>query len=1156
MQDSNKEFKPSSWAIENRTAIFIFTILLVFAGMNAYNGLPKENFPDISLPNIYVSVVYPGTSPKDIENLVIRPIEKECKSIAGVKRIKSNSLQDFGNVVVEFNSDENITEAKRKVKDAVDKAKRDLPQDLPAEPSVDEINFSDLPIMYINISGDYDLNKLKTYADDAKEKLESLKEIKKVEIIGALEREIQINVDMQKMQAAGISMYDIYNAVKSENVTVPGGSIRMDGTRRSISVNGEFRDADEISAIVINSIYGQALYLRDIADVVDSFKEQESYARLDKKNVITLSIVKRNGENLIEASDKIVAMVDEFKKTDWPNDLKVTLTGDQSEQTRTTLHDLINTIIIGFVLVLLVLMFFMGTTNAFFVAMSVPLSMCIAFLIMPTIGFTMNMIVLFSFLLALGIVVDDAIVVIENTHRIFANGKIPIKQAAKMAAGEVFLPVLSGTMTTLAPFIPLAFWSGIIGKFMFFLPITLIITLMASLLVAYIINPVFAVQFMKPHSDEKHDPKKGLKITSLIFAIVALLLYISGNFGTANFVVLLYLLFLISKFWLTGVIKKFQTKSWPAFQERYKRFLLWCLKRPAAMMWSVIVLFFVSIGMIFVRNGGVSFFPTADPNFLFVYTSLPIGTDQAETDSITRIVEARVYSVIGDNNKLVKSVKSNVTKQVTDPQDEDQGDYSNKSKVEVAFVEYGKRNGESTAIYLDQIRKAVKGIPGAEITVAQEQGGPPVGKPVSIEITGDDYLALISTSKKLKRFLEDIGVGGVEELKSDLQDTKPQIAFNIDRERANRLGINTRQIGTEIYWGVYGAEASKFRDLNDDYKIMVRYKDQQRNNIDELRNMKILYRDMGMGGVVRNVPVSSFADIEYSNTYGVIKRKNQKRIITLSSNVLLGYNENEVVAEVQKEMKSFVAPEGVEIKFAGAQEEQAETGAFLGGALLTSLMLIMIILVTQFNSFAKPVIILVEILFSMVGVFIGFSLFKMEFSVVMSGVGIIALAGIVVRNGILLVEFTDLLKEQGIGTFDAIVEAGKTRMTPVILTATATILGLVPLAFGLNIDFQKLFTEGNPHIYFGGDNTAFWGPLSWTMIFGLAFATFLTLILVPVMSLLAERLKRKSENVLDQLNLPHFLMYIPFLVLIGGWILKSQGKNIVYEKSDLVESVK
>ncbi|HMR46077.1 MAG TPA: efflux RND transporter permease subunit [Bacteroidia bacterium] len=1112
MKDIFKEFKPSSWAIDNRTAIYIITVIITLTGIMSYINIPKESFPDISLPNIYVSVVYPGTSPKDMENLVVRHIEKECKGISGVKKIKSNALQDYCSIVVEFNSDVKIEEAKRKVKDAVDRARNELPQDLPNEPDIIEVNFSDLPIMAVNLSGDYDLAKLKRYADDAKDKIESLKEVKEVKLIGELEREIQINVDMLKLQSSGLTMSDIERAVKYENMTVPGGGVRMaDGTRRSLSVSGEFTNVDQIKNLVVNSINGAPIYLKDIAEVVDSYKEQESYARLNHKNVITLSIIKRSGENLIDASDKIVDVVNELKANSWPKDLNVVLTGDQSEQTRVQLHDLINTIIIGFVLVLMVLMFFMGTSNAFFVAMSVPLSMCVAFLVLPVIGFTINFIVLFSFLLALGIVVDDAIVVIENTHRIFDNGKTDIVRAAKMATGEVFLPVLSGTLTTLAPFVPLAFWKGIIGKFMFFLPITLIITLLASLVVAYIINPVFAVSFMKKHN-EKHDPYKGLKITSIIFIAIALIFYVTGVFGMGNFTIFILLLNLLHRFWLHKVIVRFQTKTWPSVQESYKRMLIKVLHRPRTMMAGTIGLLFLSFIAIGLRNGGVNFFPIADPNFVYVFTTLPVGTDQAYTDSVTKILEGKVYNVLGEKNDVVKSVMASVGVNVSDPSDEDQGYYANKSKIEVAFVEYSKRKGVSTSNYLEKIREAVKNtVPGAEVTVAQEQGGPPVGKPISIEVSGDDLQAITTTSKSLKRYLDSLQIEGVEELKSDLQDSKPQIVFDINREHMNRLGIMTGTVGNEINMAVLGRETSKYRDLNDEYKIMLRYKLDQRYDVNLLNNLKILYRDMSMGGLVRNVPLASFATVKYDNTYGVIKRKNQKRVVTVSSNLLTDYQsrEAEVVSNVMAAVKQFPKTEGVEIKFAGSQEEQAETMSFLGTALLISLGLIFMILVIQFNSIGKPIIILSEIIFSIIGVLLGFALFKMGFSIVMTGIGVVALAGIVVRNGILLVEFTELLREQGVPTFEAIVEAGRTRMTPVILTATATSLGLIPLAIGLNIDFVTLFTEFNPHIFFGGDSTAFWGPLSWTMIFGLMFATFLTLFLVPVMYLMSENLKSK-----------------------------------------------
>ncbi|MCE9539890.1 MAG: efflux RND transporter permease subunit, partial [Bacteroidetes bacterium] len=631
-----KEFKPSSWAIDNKISIYILTVFVALIGISSYNSLPKESFPEIVVPTIYINTVYVGNSPTNIENLVTQPIEKQLKGIAGVKKLNSTSLQDVSVIMVEFNTSTNIPDAKQKVKDAVDKASTDLPKDLTRQPNVIEVNFSELPIMYVNIAGNMDLNKLKKYADDVKDGIEAMKEISRVVMVGDLEREIQINIDMFKMQAANFSLGDIQRAVQYENMNISGGLVPMDGMKRSLSIKGEFKSVEEIKNLVVSSGSGVKVYLKDIAEVVDGNKEQESYARLEGKNVITLNVIKRTGENLIDASDKVYALIEKMEKENFPKELKVTITGDQSEKTRSTLHDLINTIIIGFVLVTFILMFFMGVTNAIFVASSVPLSMFIAFAVMPMIGgffgfsYTINMIVLFGFLLALGIVVDDAIVVIENTHRIFDNGKKDIVTSAKMAAGEVFLPVLSGTLTTLAPFVPLLFWGGIIGKFMFYLPVTLIITLIASLVVAYIINPVFAVDFMKPHHEEKAKYGKLSKLAILqlvMYVIAALLSHAMGFHAFGNLVLFFAFFMLFHRFWLHKVIENFQTKLWPSFQRRYSNLLVRFLKHPGRAVWGVMALFILSIMFFAVRSPKVVFFPQGDPNFVYIYVKLPIGTD-------------------------------------------------------------------------------------------------------------------------------------------------------------------------------------------------------------------------------------------------------------------------------------------------------------------------------------------------------------------------------------------------------------------------------------------------------------------------------------------------------------------------------------------------
>jgi multidrug efflux pump len=1118
MKDLEKEFKPTSWAIDNKVAIYVATIIITIAGIVTYNGLPKESFPEVVFPQIYVSTPYPGAAPKDIENLITKPLEKQMKSLTGVKKITSNSVQDFSNVIIEFQTDVAISDAKREVKDAVDRAKPDLPSDLPDDPMVIDIDISAFPIMFVNLSGDYDLATLKRYAEQMQDQIEGVKQIRRADIAGALDREIQINVDLYKAALAGVAMNDIYGAVSSENVIVPGGQLAVGGMKRSISVSGEYKTAEEIGNTVVGSIRGGKVYLKDIAQVLDTHKEQESFARLDKRNVVTLQIVKRSGENLILASDAINEIIKEYKDNVFPPGLEVTVTADQSENTRTTLHDLINTIIIGFILVTIILMFFMGATNAIFVGLSVPLSSFIAFLVFPGIGFTLNMMTLFSFLLALGIVVDDAIVVIENTHRVFDNGKVPIRKAAKIAAGEVFLPVFSGTMVVLAPFVPLAFWPGVIGKFMMFLPITLIIALLASLIVAYIMNPVFAADFMKPHDHDHDNPNKskftrGFKITAVVFGSIALMSYIVGAVGLGNLAVLLFVLYALHHFYIYKVISKFQTDLWPAVQNKYRNFIQWCLQRyrPIWISLGVVGLFIFSIIFTGIRKPPVVFFPQGDPNFIYAFIRMPIGTNQTVTDSITSVVEDRIIAVLSKDGKvdpIVESVISNVA--VGASEDPTQSSVSpHLGKVGVGFVKFAERDGKSTAEYMDKIREAVKGIKGAEISVNQEQGGPPTGKPINIEIAADDFDQLVAASTGLKRYLDSLQIPGIEELKSDFQSDKPEIRISIDREKANREGISTMDIGRALGTAVFGAEVSRFRDENDDYPIQLRVMPHQRNDVNALMNLPITYRDMGMGGVVRQVPLSAIATVEYSNSYAGITRINQKRVVSLSSNVLGGFNENEVVAQIKTKMESFSIPEGVTIDMTGAQQEQAETFNFLLFAAFLAVCLMVMILVLQFNSISKPIIILSEILFSIIGVLIGFSLFKLEISIVMTGIGIMALAGLVVRNGILLVEFTDLLRSQGVALKDAIAEAAKTRMTPVMLTTTAATIGLIPLGVGLNIDFVALFTELNPHIFFGGDNVAFWGPLAWTMIFGLLFGTFLTLVLVPVLYLLFAKLKER-----------------------------------------------
>jgi multidrug efflux pump len=1093
-----------------------------------YYFIPKEQFPQVVIPYIVVNTAYPGTSPEDIENLVTRPIEKQLKSIADVKKVTSNSVPDFSSIVVEFDPDLSIETAKQRVRDAVDKSKSDLPTDLPNQPDIMDIDLSELPVMYLNISGNYDLDKLKHYAKIAQDRIEELKEITRVDIVGALDREIQINADIFKMQAAKVTFSDIERAVAMENMTISGGSLTNNGIRNTVRIKGQFANVQTLKDIVIHSSSGAFVKLTDIADVEDSHKEQESFARLDGKNVITLNVVKKSGANLLDASDQIKDIVEkELKGHAFPKDMQVTVTGDQSRFTRNTLEELNNTIIIGFILVTIVLMFFMGFTNAFFVGLSVPLSIFVAYLILPGLGYTMNMIVMFAFIFALGIVVDDAIVVIENTHRLHKfNPDITI--AAKKAAGEVFRPILSGTLTTLAPFFPLAFWPGIVGQFMHYLPVTLIITLFASLFVAYVFNPVFAVSFMKNEYDETEQKTTGwkrIKIGLIVMLAFAGLFYLTRVYGLANMLVFAVLLVLFYHYVLKNAIKVFQEKVWPYFMGVYERQLGVILKgnRPVWILGGMIALFFITFFLTGIVKPTVLFFPNNDPNNIYVYIKMPGGTHQNVTDSITSIAEQRVYKALGKHNPDVESIISNVTIGAEEQGFASTGNPFNKGKVSINFVESKFRTtGITTTQYMDIIRKEVADIPGAEITVDKNRNGPPTGKPINIEITSENLENLVSDAFAFRDYLDSLHIPGIESLKTDFEMNSPEIIVLIDRDRAQRLGLSTGQIGLEIRTALYGKEISKLKQDEDEYPIMLRYDKVTRDNINALVNLEITYRDMN-SGQLRSIPLSTVARIDYTSSYAGIKRLDQKRVITIYSNVLSGYSANDIVPVITREAGNFKLHEGTNIKLTGEQEDQAQTAIFLMKAMIIALGAIFFILITQFGSVIKSLIILSEVLFSIIGVLLGVMLFHMNLVIMMTGLGIVALGGIVVRNGILIVEFIDVKKKEGLPTRRAIIEGGKTRITPVILTATATMLGLVPLAVGMNINFKTLFTELNPHIYFGGDNVAFWGPLAWSIIFGLSFATFLTLMFVPALyeldyTMRLKMARRKNQKLIKKQN--------------------------------------
>jgi multidrug efflux pump subunit AcrB len=985
------------------------------------------------------------------------------------------------------------------VRQAVDDARGDLPSDLFSEPEVTRIDLSEIPVLFINLSGDLGLVKLKKIAEHLQDEIEGLEEITRADIVGALDREIQVNVDLYKMQATDLSFYTIQNAIASENLTISGGQVDTDGIRRNLRVVGEFRNIDQIKNIQLR----QGVYLREIAEIVDGYADRGSYSRLDNLDVVTINVIKKSGKNLIYAVDKIKVIVDEYRKTA-PENLIITMTGDSSTDTKNTVSDLFNTVILGFIVVVFVLMFFMGETNALFVGIAIPMSIIIAFILIPVVGFTMNMVVLMSFILVLGIVVDNSIVVVENVYRHFTTTPdLSISSAARRGVGEVAVAVFTGTLTTMAPFFTLIFMPGIPGKFMSYIPYTVIITLTASMLVAYMINPVFAVSFMKRTSGEEKK-KSSLKLSSknilmiLGAVVLALVFYATGKMLLANLLAFGIILFFLSKFVIRFLIDKFQMHVLPRMKNGYRKALTFLLggKRPYGVIGAIVILMFMSFILLGIRMPRVIFFPSGDPNSLQVYITMPEGTHIEVTNNICKQVEEKIYDVIGRSNPDVESVVSNVASNAGAGLFE-RFSQDKLAKVTISFVEYKYRTGVSTLEYLVRLRKELTGIAGAEIRVDSEMMGPPTGYPINMEISGDDIDELISITYRLEEFIQSLNVRGIEELKSSMEVSKPELILNIDREKANRLGISTAQVGMVLRTAIYGTEVSKFKEGEEEYPVMVRLDEKYRNDIDVLLSQEIMVPGGNDGP--KKIPISSFAHVRNRTSYGGVTRLDNKRVITLFSNVLFGYNANEIIRQINNQLPRFELKDGYTVKFTGEQDMQAEVGNFMVKALFISAALILIILVGQFNSLGKPFIIILQIVFSLTGVFLGFAIFRMDISVVMTGMGIIAVAGIVVKNAIIIVDYTDKLIDTGMDKIEAIVRAGGTRLTPVLLTALSTIFGLLPLAIGININFMTLFSELRPQIYFGGDSPVFWNPLVMTIIFGLSFATVLTLVVVPAM---------------------------------------------------------
>jgi multidrug efflux pump subunit AcrB len=1139
-QDNQKRsFSLTNFALDNSTSIFVLTLMILAFGLISYVQMPKELYPEATLPTIFINTPYPGNSAKDIENLVSRPIEKELQGISGIKYVKSNSLQDFSSITAEFETGFDIDEVKAKVKDAVDIAKSDLPNDLPTDPIVVDVNFSEIPIMTVNMSGKYPMAQLRKFAEFLQDQLEEINEVNKIDLKGALENEVKVNVDLFKMKSLRVSFTDIENAIRSENMNMSGGEILKNDFRRAIRVVGEFESPEQIENMIVTSENQKPIYLRDIATVSFGPKDRTTIARSSGNPVISLDIIKRKGTNLIDAADNVKETI-KSNRDYFPEDLKISIFNDTSLNTKDQVDNLENSIISGVILVVLVLLFFLGLRNASFVGLAIPLSMLMGILLLNVLGVSLNIVVLFALILALGMLVDNAIVVVENIYRYRQEGYSDY-DSSKYGTGEVAWPIIASTATTLAAFVPLAFWPGLMGEFMKYMPITLIIVLSSSLFVALVINPVFTYYFMQ--LDEKADTKSDRRrrvFNILIFAGILFVLTLVGHFTNnmvmRNLLGIVLAIVLVNFFLLRPATFVFQNKLMPALERAYNFFVKGALHSviPYLVFIGAFVLLFGSIVLLSTFPPPIEFFPSADPLYVNAFIELPQGKDIEATDRAVKEIETKMVEVLEPYESIIDEILVQIGENTADPNaPPEPGVTPHKARVTVSFVAFQKRKGISSRDALNDVRDALKGYSGMTISVDKNADGPPVGKPINLEVKGEDINDLATQSESIISYFNALNIDGIEELKADINLGKPELIINVDREAARRYGVSTFAVADAIRTSVYGKEVSKFKQGEDEYDIYVRLDPKYRNNVNDLINQPVTFRSQSTGKIMQ-VPISAVATTKYTSTFNSIKRKNMDRMVTISSNVLEGYNANEIVAELQSVMEDYNLPQGMTYEFTGEQQQQAEDTAFLLFAMLIAVFVIFIILVTQFNSVTQPIIIVLSILFSTIGVFLGYVITGKTISVIFTGVGIISLAGIVVNNAIVLIDYINVLikkamEKEGVksrhelsreAVKDAIVSGGATRLRPVLLTAITTVLGLVPLAMGININFFTIITELNANYSVGGDNTAMWGPMAWTVIYGLIFATFLTLVVVPVMYWLEYQLSRVPSKVKEVFTRP------------------------------------
>ncbi|UJH68851.1 efflux RND transporter permease subunit [Allomuricauda sp. SCSIO 65647] len=1140
-KNANKEFRLSSWAIDNPSVIYVMIAIFLSIGISSYFSMPREEFPEAVETKIYVSTIYPGNTAEDMERLITDPLEERLKNVSNFVEMTSTSQEDYSMVVVEF--DENITveTAKQEVKDEVDaeKAGEDWPifNGAKVEPNVFDLNLAEsFPILNVNLKGDYPVEKLKEYAEYLEDEIENLDEIKQVDIRGAQEKEVEVAVDINKMMAAKINFDDIIQAINNGNMTMSAGNLITSGQRRTIRITGEIEEPSELNDFVVKSEDG-TVYLKDIAKITFSEEDKNTYAREMGESVVMLDIKKRSGKNDVIATEKIRDIVAEAQMGALPEDLEITFANDSSSRTLNQVDDLVNNIIFGIILVVTVLMFFLGFRNALFVGFAIPMSMFMSFMILSALGYTLNTMILFGLIMGLGMLVDNGVVVVENVYRLMEKEGMTRKEAAKKGIGEIAIPIIISTATTVAAFVPLGMWPGIMGEFMIYFPITLSVVLGSSLFVAIFMNSMLVSQFMEV--GEKELTRKQLIRLSLILCGFGLFIFFVGGTirGLGTLMIVVAGLFWIYKYFLKKWALNFQKNVLTRFENLYEKQLKGALKgRNVYWYFGVTMLLLFAAfatfgGSIGSQRTKVEFFPDNTPKEIYVYIEYPQGTDIEKTNVLTKDIEERIYAIARDEqyyrngeNLLLDTGVSQVGKGAENPFTEagSAADMPHRGKITLSMQEFKLRQGLDTEQLRLRIQNALAEVyPGVTISVEKDAVGPPAGYPVNIELIGQNYDTLISVAERMRTFINSKSIDGMEGLKVDVNKSSPGMEVIVDRQKAGELGVSVGQVGQQLRRSLFGDKAGVYKKDGEDYDINVRFNEDLRYNTSALFNQNMIFRDQA-SGQIKEIPISAVATRKNTSSFNAIKHINGERVVTVYSGLKPGGNANIIVDQIKKEMENFKGmPPGVKIDYTGELEEQAKQQAFLMGAFFAGLGLIMLILIFQFGGVSKPAIIMMAIFLSFIGVFGGLVATGWPFVIMMTMMGIISLAGIVVNNGVVLLDYTQILidrKKVALGISDdelltleevseTIIKGGKARLRPVILTAITTVLGLIPLATGLNINFITLFGRFDAQVYVGGDNVIFWGPLAWTVIFGLIMATFLTLIIVPVLFNIVYRIK-------------------------------------------------